>query len=80
MIDTHAHIYSSKFDEDRDKVVNRAKKKGVKYLLLPNIDLDSIGPMIDLCNNHTNCIPMMGLHPCSFALNNSILIFSIVVE
>ena len=80
MIDTHAHIYSSKFDEDRDEVVDRAEKKGVKYLLLPNIDLDSIGPMIDLCNSHKNCIPMMGLHPCSIDAGYSNTLEKIRVE
>jgi TatD DNase family protein len=65
MIDTHAHIYSSKFDEDREEVLNRAKETGVKYLLLPNIDMESIRPMLDLCDSQQNCIPMMGLHPCS---------------
>jgi len=80
MIDTHAHIYSSKFDEDRDEVVDRAEKKGVKYLLLPNIDLDSIGPMIDLCNSHKNCIPMMGLHPCSIDAGYSNTLEKIRIE
>ncbi|MDC0272075.1 TatD family hydrolase [Crocinitomicaceae bacterium] len=65
MIDTHAHIYSSKFDEDREEVLNRAKETGVKCLLLPNIDMESIRPMLDLCDSQQNCIPMMGLHPCS---------------
>ena len=80
MIDTHAHIYSSKFDEDRDEVVDRAEKKGVKYLLLPNIDLDSIGPMIDRCNSHKNCIPMMGLHPCSIDAGYSNTLEKIRIE
>ena len=80
MIGTHAHIYSSKFDEDRDEVVDRAEKKGVKYLLLPNIDLDSIGPMIDLCNSHKNCIPMMGLHPCSIDAGYSNTLEKIRIE
>ena len=80
MIDTHAHIYSSKFDEDREEVVDRAEKKGVKYLLLPNIDLDSIGPMIDLCESHKNCIPMMGLHPCSIDAGYSNTLEKIRIE
>ena len=80
MIDTHAHIYSSKFDEDRDEVVNRAKKKGVKHLLLPNIDLDSIGPMMALCKSHKNCIPMMGLHPCSIDASYSNTLEKIRIE
>lgn len=65
MIDTHTHTYSSRFDEDRDQVIENAISNGVEYMLLPNIDLESIGPMLDLCNKHQNCIPMMGLHPCS---------------
>ena len=65
MIDTHAHIYSSKFDEDREQVIERAFSNGMEYILLPNIDVDSIGPMLDLSTKYENCIPMMGLHPCS---------------
>lgn len=65
MIDTHAHIYSSRFDEDREETVERAFSSGVEYILLPNIDLNSIVPMLELSSKYKNCIPMMGLHPCS---------------
>jgi len=65
MIDTHAHIYSSKFDEDRKSVLNRAFSSGVEYIFLPNIDVDSISSMLDITGGYKNCIPMMGLHPCS---------------
>lgn len=69
MIDTHAHIYSSKFDEDRESVINRAFSSGVKYILLPNIDVESINSMLDITRDYANCIPMMGLHPCSVNTN-----------
>ena len=49
MIDTHTHIYSSRFDEDRDEVIDMAFQSGVKFMLLPNIDLESIEPMLNLC-------------------------------
>lgn len=66
LIDTHTHLFSPQFDEDRSEVVNRAIKSGVEYLLLPNIDVESINPMYDLCNEFPlNCFPMMGLHPGS---------------
>jgi len=65
MIDTHAHIYSSKFDEDREEVLERAFSSGVEYILLPNIDVDSISSMLAITESHSKCIPMMGLHPCS---------------
>jgi TatD DNase family protein len=65
MIDTHAHIYSSKFDGDRDEVIKRAFSEGLEYILMPNIDLESIGPMLEVSAKYKKCLPMMGLHPCS---------------
>ena len=65
MIDTHAHIYASEFDEDRDQVVNRAREQGIDRILLPNIDLDSIEPMLKTEAAYPGiCRSMMGLHPC----------------
>ncbi len=65
MIDTHAHIYASEFDNDRDLVVERALNQGIDKILLPNIDLDSIEPMLATEAAYpTICRSMMGLHPC----------------
>lgn len=65
MIDTHAHIYASEFDHDRDEVIQRALNQGVSKILLPNIDLDSIQPMLKTQAQYpTICRSMMGLHPC----------------
>jgi TatD DNase family protein len=65
-IDTHAHLYSESFDEDRDTMIQRAMDQGVKTFLLPNVDLASIEGMYDLEKKYpANCFPMMGLHPCS---------------
>lgn len=65
MIDTHAHVYASEFDHDRDEVIARARQVGIEKILMPNIDVNSIAPMLateeaypDLCHS------MMGLHPC----------------
>lgn len=63
-IDTHTHIYSEEFDNDRAEVVERAIKAGAQMLLLPNIDEASIDTMMQLCRRYpTLCRPMMGLHP-----------------
>ena len=65
-IDTHTHLFSPSFNEDRTDAVQRAINAGVDKLLLPNIDVDSISAMYDLCNQFpNNCFPMMGLHPGS---------------
>lgn len=54
------------FDEDRDSMMERAFKNGVETILLPNIDVDTIEPLLDLVNKYPdNCLPMMGLHPGS---------------
>lgn len=65
-IDTHTHLFSPSFDEDRTETVQRAIHAGVEVMLLPNIDIESIEPMYDLCVQFPdNCFPMMGLHPGS---------------
>jgi TatD DNase family protein len=65
-IDTHTHLYAEEFKEDRKQVIERAINNGVTHLFLPNIDVHSIQPMLDLCWAFPeNCFPMMGLHPCS---------------
>ena len=71
MIDTHSHMYSEQFDADRAESLERAREKGIKYILLPNIDIDSIDAMHELSQRDKGCIPMMGLHPCSVDLHYS---------
>jgi TatD DNase family protein len=64
LIDTHAHLYSHKFDSDRPDMVRRAIAAGVERMYLPNIDSESIQPMLDLeAAFPENCFVMMGLHP-----------------
>lgn len=65
-IDTHAHLYSHKFDLDRAEMVHRAIQAGVTQMFLPNIDAESIDAMLALeAAFPENCFAMMGLHPCS---------------
>ncbi len=65
-IDTHTHLYSEQFNEDRTEMIQRAIAAGVGKLCLPNIDLDSIPGMHALEEQFPGqCFAMMGLHPCS---------------
>lgn len=64
-IDSHVHIYSSKYDEDRDAVIQAAVEQGVEKLYMPNIDIPSIDAMLEAELRYPDvCVPMMGLHPC----------------
>jgi len=65
-IDTHTHLYLPEFDSDRDETVNRAVSNGISTLLLPNIDLESVEPMLLTTERYPGiCFPMLGLHPTS---------------
>ena len=70
-IDTHTHLYSDQFNEDRTLVVRNAIDVGVDTILLPNISSKYTKGMLDLCTEFPeNCFPMMGLHPCDVTLEN----------
>lgn len=65
-IDTHTHLYSAQFDNDRADMIHRAIAAGVEVLCLPNIDEESIPGMQALEKEFPGvCHAMMGLHPCS---------------
>ncbi len=69
-IDTHSHLYLPEFDNDRDEVINRAIREGIKKICLPNINIRSVKPMMDLVNKYSGfCFPMIGLHPTSVRKN-----------
>ena len=65
-IDTHAHIYSTDFDKDREEVMERSREAGVNEIYMPNIDHTSMDGMLEVESDHPEtCFAMMGLHPCS---------------
>lgn len=64
LVDTHSHVFTEEFDEDRDEVISRSLDAGVKAILLPNLDDTSIDAVMGLVDRHTGvCFPMLGLHP-----------------
>jgi len=66
LTDTHTHLYSKEFDNDRSLLIERAIEMGVSRFFLPNIDVASIPLMLEVEQQFTNnCFVMMGLHPCS---------------
>lgn len=69
LIDTHTHLFCEEFDNDRDLAIIRAKEAGVTRLFMPNIDDESIESLLSLCDRHSGCYPLMGLHPTSVNTN-----------
>ncbi|MFT5943051.1 MAG: TatD DNase family protein [Sediminicola sp.] len=62
--DTHTHLYSEAFDEDRDQVIQNAIEKGIKRFFVPAIDSTYTASMLALEKSYPDYIYlMMGLHP-----------------
>lgn len=65
-IDTHTHLNARQFDSDREAVVHRAVQAGVDIMVIPNVDVDTIEPIQQLCHTYpSHCRAMMGIHPTS---------------
>ncbi len=70
IIDTHSHLYGEEFADDLDEVLLRARTSGIDKIFLPNINADSVGPMLTLACQHPGFLyPMMGLHPEDLGTN-----------
>ena len=62
--DTHTHLYSEEFDQDRNEMIQRAIDAGVSRFFIPAIDSSCTQSMYQLEKNHPNNVfLMMGLHP-----------------
>ena len=65
-IDTHAHLYSSPLNENRELIIQNAINNGIDTIIMPAIDSATLESMLELEAAYpNNCIAMMGLHPCS---------------
>lgn len=64
LTDTHTHLYSEAFDEDRSEMMQRAIEAGVRRFFIPAIDASYIPSMLELKNNYPDNVYLMaGLHP-----------------
>lgn len=62
--DTHTHLYSEQFNEDRHEMIQRAIHQGVTRFFIPAIDSTYTLSMYDLEQKYPeNIFLMMGLHP-----------------
>lgn len=70
LTDTHTHLYSEAFDEDRAAVIGSAMSKGVERFFIPAIDSSYTEAMFALEKLYPeNIFLMMGLHPTSVKEN-----------
>lgn len=70
LTDTHTHLYSTQFAEDRDAMMQRAFDLNIKRFFIPAIDKSHAAAMYDLEKHYPeNVFLMMGLHPTSVKEN-----------
>jgi TatD DNase family protein len=69
LIDTHAHLYLSEFDQDRAAMLEAARGAGVEQILLPAIDSETHTALVEMEAQYSMCKAMMGVHPCSVKAN-----------
>ncbi|WP_457617085.1 TatD family hydrolase [Lutibacter sp.] len=68
--DTHTHLYSEQFNEDRDIVIKRAIDAGVSRFFIPAIDSTYFESMLSLEKAYPeNMFLLMGLHPTHVTKN-----------
>ena len=70
LTDTHAHLYSDAFAEDRKEMMQRAFDAGIHRFFIPAIDSGYTDAMYALEKNYPSTVfLMMGLHPTSVKEN-----------
>ncbi len=62
--DTHCHLNLRQYDKDREKVLKKALKAGLIWILNPGIDLETSQEAVDLAQTFPDLInAAVGIHP-----------------
>jgi TatD DNase family protein len=62
-VDTHCHLTSPAFDDDRKLVIDRALENGIHTIVVPGMDLDSSRDAISLAQDYPCIYAAVGIHP-----------------
>lgn len=63
IIDTHSHINSEKFDQDRGKIIANAKENGVGAIINMGDTMESSKHVLQLAQEYDICYAGVGVHP-----------------
>jgi TatD DNase family protein len=63
LVDSHAHLDSSRFDDDRDEVVAQASTQGIGAIVTVGVDLESSHKAVALAQEHPRVHAAAGIHP-----------------
>ncbi|RKZ29827.1 ribosomal RNA small subunit methyltransferase A [bacterium] len=63
LVDTHAHLDFSQFETDRDDVISRAWEAGIRTIVLPGINTESLIKACRIAEKHPHIWFAAGCHP-----------------
>ncbi len=63
LIDTHAHLNSKAFDEDREEVIRRAQEVGIKRIVNVGFNRETIPSSLQLAESYDFIYSTVGWHP-----------------
>ncbi|MDV3196387.1 MAG: TatD family hydrolase [Candidatus Phytoplasma stylosanthis] len=70
LIDTHAHLNFSEFEQDLEQVIKKAYKNNVRYFIVPGVNQKTNEKSIELAIKYPFIKASVGIHPCHFANEN----------
>ncbi|CAM4485505.1 TatD family hydrolase [Paenibacillus tarimensis] len=63
LIDTHTHLDSKKFDNDREAAIQRAREAGVEIMINVGFDRETIPSTMELAEKYEFIYAVIGWHP-----------------
>ena len=63
LIDTHCHIYYDKYNNDFDKIIDRAKQNNISKLICVGVDMESSIQSVKLAEDYAIIYASVGFHP-----------------
>lgn len=65
LIDTHCHLNFDRYDADREFVLQRAVDAGVRRVIIPATDLNTMREAVELAEKYSGVYAAVGVHPNS---------------
>ena len=63
LVDSHAHLDSGQYKNDRDDVIARAAENGISHMLTIGCDMESSRASVALANQYNSIYAAVGVHP-----------------
>jgi len=63
LIDSHCHLDDTRFDTDREAMIQRAREAGIEHLVSIGCDLETSRAAVELANKHPFISATVGVHP-----------------